>query len=1412
MSTQCRWFCCFPVLAAQHFPRYLGQSLSIPSWSAILFCPEKRFLLSLAVQSLLLCATTVLSFSADNTPTDTDRFSTDAVGLYQTASKVNAPSGVDVLVLENEEHVSFDTDGKAIRTRYYLYKVLTQKGAAEWANIAANWEPWHEERPTLRARVITADNIVHTLDANTITDAPGRVTDDNLFSDRRVIRAPLPAVAPGSLVESEQVSRQSVPFFGGAAVERFYFSGSVPIQHTRLLLDAPSAVPIRYDIRLLPDLKPQRTEADGRLRIVFESGPIEAVEDVDPDLPSDVPAYASVTFSTGVSWQGVAEAYAKIVDTQLAAADLKTLVNKIVATQKSRDQKVSAILQYVDREVRYTGVEFAEATIVPRSPNETLTRKYGDCKDKAALLVAMFRTANIPAYIALLNAGNREDVSADLPGLGTFDHALVYVPGTPDLWIDPTDEYARLGELPNGDQGRLALIARPESTALSLTPVASSTDNTLVEKREIFLAENGPARIVETSQPHGSAESSYRRAYADKENKKAKEELTNYVKSQYLAEKLDRIDRSDPHELSQQFELVLESDRAKRGATDLDSAAAAIRLEGLFSRLPADLRQREKEEDNKGDKSPGQKPKKPRTSDYQLPQAFVTEWRYTIMPPAGFRPKPLPQSVDLSLGPSKLTEQFAADKDGVVQATIRFDTVKRRMNAAEGHELRDKVVQVLDGAPILVYFEPLGQVLLNQGKIREALKSYRDLIALHPKEAVHHLQLAQAFLVAGLGEPARSAARAAVKLEPTSALAEKTLADILEYDSVGRKYRPGSDYAGAEAAYRAAIALDPDDKTNVGNLAFLLEYNRWGLRYGPGARLKDALAEYRKLTPEKLAEFGMQNNISYALFYDGEFEEARKSAGALNPQPVALMVACEAALNGSAAALTEARKRTGQEEQFKQIAAAAGQMLVNIRKYSEGADLEEAGESGDTASDTAAYVSLYRKTVPHEHMKFSDDPSGVALRFEVLTSDPGLTLDQLGSISSRNGAKLLATSEVLDRVVKEAKGTLSQNARNGGFADVGLDLSLTRAQPKVQGNDATGYKVTLWPSATYKSARYIVKEDGHYKLLGTSRFDAGVGLEVLDRVAAGNLTGARVLLDWLREDWHLAGGDDPLAGAAFPRMWTKGQDADAVHVKLAAAATLVFYKSTVRTGISVLEADSKSAAIDAEKRNIELALIRGYSELDNYEKALSIRSDLASQYPESESVFVGQQFSLRALGRFDEADTLAEARLKRIPGDLAAMRSLAYSALQREDYVKAQGLWQKIIEVGQAEPQDLNGSSWNSLYTGKTGSADLENALKAAQLSNNNTNILHTLGCVYAETGKTKEAREVLVQAMNSLNLDEPEENYWYAFGRIAEQYGERDAAIADYNRVSKPKIAVEIPSSSYRLAQIHLQALQNDR
>ena len=214
------------------------------------------------------------------------------------------------------------------------------------------------------------------------------------------------------------------------------------------------------------------------------------------------------------------------------------------------------------------------------------------------------------------------------------------------------------------------------------------------------------------------------------------------------------------------------------------------------------------------------------------------------------------------------------------------------------------------------------------------------------------------------------------------------------------------------------------------------------------------------------------------------------------------------------------------------------------------------------------------------------------------------------------------------------------------------------------------------------------------------------------------------------------------------------------------------------------------------------------SQTEEFAKLHDVCAELAKQYPESKRLFSSEQFALRWSGRSKEADALAQERLKLLPEDLDAMRALPNNATSREDYVGAYESERALVASAKAEASDLNSLAWDSLFTGNTKQEDAESAVKAAQQGQNSPAILHTLGCVYAELGKTKEAREVLIQAMDALTLDEPDLNYWYAFGRIAEQYGEFETAKNDYLRVSKPNKPNQIPGSSYRLAQNRLKVL----
>src|SRR5207248_2721097 len=145
-----------------------------------------------------------------------------------------------------------------------------------------------------------------------------------------------------------------------------------------------------------PEIAPRKETKDGRQQITFESGPIKPVEWLEWALPYDQSARPYVAFSTGGSWQEIARRYSEIVDKQIADNGLQKLVRDAIGSSTKRDDVVAKLLAAIQKDVRYAGVEIGESSIVPRTPQEVLGHKYGDCKDKATLLVAMLRQAGLP--------------------------------------------------------------------------------------------------------------------------------------------------------------------------------------------------------------------------------------------------------------------------------------------------------------------------------------------------------------------------------------------------------------------------------------------------------------------------------------------------------------------------------------------------------------------------------------------------------------------------------------------------------------------------------------------------------------------------------------------------------------------------------------------------------------------------------------------------------------------------------------------------------------------------------------------------------------------------------------------------------------------------------------------------------
>lgn len=114
-------------------------------------------------------------------------------------------------------------------------------------------------------------------------------------------------------------------------------------------------------------------------------------------------------------------------------------IDRIKAASTDPATRLQLALSLVEDRVRYVYVGLNGGNYRPASAGETWERKYGDCKSKTALLLALLRGLGIQAQAVLVNSGGGDGINDWLANPMLFDHVLVRaeIAGKP-YWLDGT--------------------------------------------------------------------------------------------------------------------------------------------------------------------------------------------------------------------------------------------------------------------------------------------------------------------------------------------------------------------------------------------------------------------------------------------------------------------------------------------------------------------------------------------------------------------------------------------------------------------------------------------------------------------------------------------------------------------------------------------------------------------------------------------------------------------------------------------------------------------------------------------------------------------------------------------------------------------------------------------------------------
>ena len=941
--------------------RFSG-TIETPPWIPIAFCPPAPPFTLL----LLALSAPQASQAAVEAPWNLPALSAKPEDVLLAAAASPAPKDGDVEMLFEEHVYRFDEQGRQHRTLRRVYRYLTDKGVDDWSCAEAEWSPWCEEKPIFRVRVITPDAEAHAIDQESIGEAPTEQDAPNMFSDQKLLRGPLPAIVVGAVVEEEIETNEVRPLFDRGVVERFLLSQQYAVRKLRLVIDAPSALPLKYEV-VGSDARPLRTEDKGlrhaglRSRSAAGLGNARGIPAGRRDkVVADRVFHGEVVERRGRGLRGP-----RRIAPRLGCGPAAGPEGDRPGNRPRQDRRAAAGL----------GAE----------PDPLYGRGVRQGRDRSPLLAGDAR----PALWRLQGPGdalgghaprgrhpgpNRPPADralrrrrAALPGLGDFDHAIVCIPGDRPMWIDPSARCAPAGWLPLVDQGRWAMLAAPETSGLIHTPSMDYALNTSEQVIELYPSEQGRGRVRVTVTCGGSCEEDLREDYATLGIKALRKRWKEHLKEQFHAQASPRLEFSSPLDLAKPFRVTAEAPDAKVGQFDEAAATVSLQPDGLFQRLPGLFRGEQAEEDDNSGGRDGGAPSDERKGPLLLPEPHIRQLQYRIHLPAGFAPTALPAPSVKQHGPATISQKYEMSGEDLIVATFRIDTGPGRFTADEAEDLRQAIGGLAkdENSPweVKIGLQNAAARHMAAGRVAEALAQARADLDRHADRADQHSHYSRLLMQAGLGEAARAEACRAVELAPHSAAAYANLARVLAYDLLGRHFRRGMDWTGAAEAYRKALELDPSDVASRMDYAILLEHDSDGLRYAPGTRLEEAIDEYRKaqrqLGPRNRLD-SLELNLALALLFSEKYAELEKLATQGVPRAEkatvwrGLLVAAVAARHGVSDADRKSTEITADAGGRREILQDAAEYLQQARLYAQAAALYEAAAEGSSDREPAA--------------------------------------------------------------------------------------------------------------------------------------------------------------------------------------------------------------------------------------------------------------------------------------------------------------------------------------------------------------------------------------------------------------------------------------------------------------------------
>jgi cellulose synthase operon protein C len=404
--------------------------------------------------------------------------------------------------------------GLSRQYRQLVFQPLTDAAAALSRQYAFQYQADSQEVQLRGAWVYRANGKTD----EAIESGEGAADDPSIamYTSARTFYVQFPRLEPGDVVELRYriddvtVRNEFADYFGDVV----YLESDEPVQNAEYVLVAPKRRKLYFDVRGL-EVERKVQDLGSEVAYHFSRAVVPSILP-EPAMPPWSELLGFVHVSTYPTWDALGKWYWGLVKDQLDLdPETRKLAQDIALGKTTTEDKVRAVYEWVVKNTRYVALEFGIYGFKPRRCVQTVARGWGDCKDKATVIVTLLRELGIDANLVIVRTGMRGDFHSELASLAPFDHAIAYVPEL-DLYLDGTAEYTGMRELPAMDQGALALLVLDGKTKLVHLPHIDPEQNVTKRTTRATLSRDGTAELSVEYEASGNAAPGWRSRYEAK--------------------------------------------------------------------------------------------------------------------------------------------------------------------------------------------------------------------------------------------------------------------------------------------------------------------------------------------------------------------------------------------------------------------------------------------------------------------------------------------------------------------------------------------------------------------------------------------------------------------------------------------------------------------------------------------------------------------------------------------------------------------------------------------------------------------------------------------------------------------------------------------------------------------------------